>query len=955
MPRLPASAPDAMAGEPSRVAYRIVQLLRSSTQPSDFPASIVSGLSSTDPSVQQAAIAELRAYIKRLFFLHFEPFFFISNIAVAGIICLIIVIGFPVVLHRLCHGRLYPFRVERRAQGSYLVPNAINCFLLLEGVYGVLTVAFNFVVWQLFNNEMEAWVPIWQAVRSLIWIPLYMGAFLTGWGSFYTAPGALDKPTAARNKSSARGHLAWPVIVNLACWGVPVALVVSLLPPVCLSSVTLTNAYNDYKDWDRRFNALLESTPANTPVNQVLVDDFRSQAYTIFTNWTRSYYYIDIGYVIWGFWALVFVAFYVPAGGVLVYLLYRQVRRQKSILLSYQRKLDVQLAQEEAQTQVSVLTREEAAEKDSRHPSEQAAQSKQPGVWSAANLTSRIGAPLENIYEDRGASDESRGTGRSAVTASLKSGHDAVGLDLALRQEPRISNQNHGARPPGLASHRGYVTSLTEQVENPSTTVEQQSSSPPSSPKSPRPPSAIRKLMRLDTHTSSNRGGQNSTKSPKRKRISVSGGPMSRYRYLRRCLVNLLILYFGIISAACFFGAITIYLAAVEYEHALQGPDAVVKPIGIAGAIAAWVSAVFGALTIGSIIFRNFDNPQPEASQNSGEAGGAGGIRRRFQRNGSRTHDSGSGGGEQADAGALHEKTRTLPAVPESVDLEASMMSGLQSRPQMAMNTAMKFSMSEQTSRPGGFVIRPDDQLASTLSAADSPEMEDGPRIGHNEALGRVGKTRVQALRPPRAARAWMSREREATMSIPQDVTESFGLASLPMIGIGSDFGRSRQESTDHFEERHFSSNDTTLAAYPAFDPRVINHAFKVSQTTRGDSVPSPKVKQQTEASPSPPVLKRQSRYFDSAGVETPASKIAREWAQSQYLATPLPETPAIGDAENHDVNSGASTRDGSNTWVNELECSSPVTVDSVLVRPPRDARRLTGSPTLDNQRSLSP
>ena len=120
---------------------------------------------------------------------------------------------------------------------------------------------------------------------------------------------------------------------------------------------------------------------------------------------------------------------------------------------------------------------------------------------------------------------------------------------------------------------------------------------------------------------------------------------MSRYKYLRRCLVNLLILYFGIISAACFFGAITIYLAAVEYEHALQGPAAVAHSIAIAGSTAAWVSAVFGVLTIGSIIFRNFDNPQPESSQNSGEGGG---MRRRFNRNASRTNHSGSEGAEQA-------------------------------------------------------------------------------------------------------------------------------------------------------------------------------------------------------------------------------------------------------------------------------------------------------------------
>lgn len=864
----PASNADALAGEPSRVASQVVQLLRGPTQPSDFPASIVSGLSSTDATAQRAAIAELRSYINRLFFLNFESYFFVSNIATAGIIALLVVIGIPVVLHRLFHGRLHPFRLERRAQGSYLVPNAINCFLLLEGVYGILTIALNFVEWQLFSNHHQSFISIWQASRSLIWIPLYMGAFLTGWGSFYTAPGALDKPTAAASRLSGRGRMPWSVIVNLACWGVPVALIISLLPPVCLSSVKMVDTYHAYQDWDRRFEALLEGTAVGALVDQAAVNDFRSQAYAIFTGWTRSYYYVDIAYVLWGFWALLFLVFYVPAGGVLVYLLYRQVTRQKAILLSYQRKLEVQLAHEEKQTQVTVLS------------GEQAILGKPQNGWSAPNATTRIGAPLEDIYEDRGASDDSRGTGRSDV----KSGHDAIGLESALRQEPPASYQVHGARTPGA----GQVTSLAEEAQIPS---------PPVTPVSPRPPSAFRKLMRLDTAASSNRWGQISTRSPKRKRISITGGPMSRYKYLRRCLVNLLILYFGIISAACFFGAITIYLAAVEYEHALRGPDAITKPIAIAQVTVVWVSSVFGALTIGSIIFRNFDNPEPEASQNSGEGGAAGGIRRRFGKNTSKTQVTGSGGaGEQEAVAVGNEKTRTLPAVPESVDLEASMMSGVLSRPNMAMNTAMKFSMSEQTSRPGGFVIRPDDQLASMMSA------EETSRNGHFESVGRLtGKSRVGVLRAPPATRAWLGREREATMSIPQDVTESFGVGSMPMIAVGS-----------HQSGERFETGDTTLKEYPSFDPHVMK------------SEPEVAAKEEEEAAPRSPVLKRSSKRADSVGMETPAKRIAREWAQTQYMAQPLPQTPQTPPRPVEQAN------------------QSPK-------RPARDARRALGSPTSHN------
>ena len=221
-------------------------------------------------------------------------------------------------------------------------------------------------------------------------------------------------------------------------------------------------------------------------------------------------------------------------------------------------------------------------------------------------------------------------------------------------------------------------------------------------PVSPRSPSMLRRL--ISATSSTHKLGTSTHK--RARRVSITGGPMSRYKYLRRCLVNLLILYLGIISAACFFGAVTIYLAAVEYEHALQGPEAVAESIAIAGATAAWVSAVFGVLTIGSIIFRNFDNPQPEASQGSG---GDGALRKRFHRNASRTLESGEAPG--AMGRGAHDKTRTLPAVPESVDIEASMVS--RSRPHMAHDMSMKFAMGEGH---GGFVMRPDDQPAQ-LSA----------------------------------------------------------------------------------------------------------------------------------------------------------------------------------------------------------------------------------------------
>lgn len=946
MPGFPTSTAAAAPAGGSSIASGVVQLLRSPTDPTGLPTSIVSGLASTDSATQLTAIAELRAFVRSFFFLDIQQYCFVITIATAGIICAILLIGIPVVLHRFYHDRLTVFRLERRMQGLYIIPNAINCFLLLEGAYGVLTVAFNFIFWQLFHQHVESFVKWFQPFRLLIWIFLYIGAFLTGWGSFYTAPGALDKPTAARHKLRAKGHLPWPMIVNLSCLGTPVALIISLIPPVCLSSVTMVRAFHKYKDWDHSLQVLLDSTPAGSLIDPTAVNEFRAQAFAIFKQWTLSYYYIDIGYLLWSFWALLFLAFYVPAGGVLVFLLFRQVRRQKAVLFSYQRKLEIEQAQEGRQTEISVLTSEQAGQGAEQHavqmqdnralqPHVEAERRQRPAhrlttnpssryIWSAADPSSRIGAPLEHIYEDRGASDGSEGTGPSGATVSFKGSHEIIGLESALRHEPPASHRVHGALTPEAVSGMGHAVSLAEEGDKSSTAHGQDTGSTPLTPRTLKAPSMFRKLMRFETASSNN-----SKEAAKRRRLSVLGGPLARYKYLRRCLVNLLILYFGIISAACFFGAVTIYLAAVEYEHALQGPEALSHPIEVAETTVCLVSAVFGALTIGSIIFRNFDNPLPETSQNSD--GEVGGMRRRFQRNTLKTFNSGAANASATHRGAVaHDKTRTLPAVPESVDLEAS-MSMAQSRPHMALDTSMKFAMTEQSGLPGGFVIRPDDQLGSVVSAGDTPEMEDASRSGFYDSTGRMARTKPLPLRPAHIPRALLARERDATMSVPQDVTESFGLTSVPMIAVNSDLGRSCQGSVEReeaveVEQQLQNTLDSTagagasasaVAAYPSFDQGVLE-TERESTSPRVTVAPS-STRRSTDARSKSPVLKRYSRLSDNADSETPASKIAREWAQSQYLSAPLPVTPTEGEARSEEEEEQIiSSPAGSNAKVDE-------------------------------------
>lgn len=896
MPWLPRSTTSVPPIDAPHAGSSILQLFRGPTQPDAFPASIVSGLSSSDSVSQLTAIAELRDYMRRLFFLEINDFVLVSTLVTAGILALLIVIGIPVIIHRVYHKRLAVFRIERRTQGLYIVPNAINCFLLLEGIYGVVTIAFNAVFWRLYHDQDGVMVKYFQSFRILAWIPLYLGAFFTGWGTFYSAPGALDKPTAAKYKTSARGRVPWPMIVNLSCLGTPIILIISLLAPVILASNQMVDAFSSYKRWDQTFQMLIDASPVGELVDQSTINGLSSQAFTIFTSWTKSYYYSHIAYTIWCVWSVLFLVFYVPAGGFLVYLLFRQLRKQKAILLSHQQKIAKQPPQDAKMEQVHVLTGDSAHLQASRH----------------GGRSSRYGAHLRDIHEDRPASGGSGSAGNSGATASYKGSRDLLGLESALNQGPPASYQVHGALTPGVGSQAAQMVSLADELDQESSSIEKRTSSPPLTP---RTPSTFRKLIRMDTRLSSHRSGQRSPKASKPKRISITGGPMSRYKYLRRCLVNLLILYFGIIVAAVFFNEATFYLAVLDYRSALKGPDAMAKTITVAEGTVIWATAVFGVITIGSIIFRNFDNANPDASQNSGDKA----PKRRFTRNTTQPVESGPVGPESgagARSPAMQEKTRTLPAVPESVDLEASMISVTRSRPRMANDSPVKFTVAEHSQHDGGFVIRPDDPLASVMSTDITPEREEGPHSSYLNARGRGGPLRP----PPAVVRLWPGRERDALASFPQDVT----LNSMQFGMMSSHLERSRHSPGEQDPAvdpaGFFRPNDTTLAAYPSFDPQVIKQEQDVA--TKRTRQPSNEPREEVLASP---VLKRRSRLSESVD-DTPASRIAREWAQSQYLTTPLPETPTVGGGRSVDA---------------ETLASPAVSPPTSPPRPTRDLRRL--------------
>lgn len=707
-----------------------------------------------------------------------------------------------------------------------------------------MTIAFNFVTWRAFSFDTAMYVRQFPAWRLLVWIPLYIGAFLTGWGSFYTAPGALDRPSASRSKISAKGALPWPTIVNLACLGTPFVLIASLIPPVVLASRQFALAFHEYERWSASVNDVLAQAVGAEAISSSVMDSFATQARTVWHSCSKSYWYIDIGFTLWSFWALFFLFFYIPAGGTLVYLILRQVLHHKAALVSYQRKLDEHVQRQEKEQQMlqtPILSKLEGQQQ---------------------------GLGISNAHRHRPQSAESVATGKTVESG--KASREFVGLTAALQQFAPDSYQlQTEARSPS--------DSPTNPVRELSCNAVSQDGQ---APVSERPISALKRLIRKESVT--NRKLLSPRKSKDSKQKLTGNGPMVRYQYLRRCLVNLMILYFGIIAAACLFLVCTLRLAIYEYEASLRDPDALADGMYVAGNLAAWASAVFGGLTVGSIIFRNFDQSAPETNEDSKE----GAPKRHPAQQAKDPEDVDEKSGTAipvafaSPAGQIH-SSRTLPAVPESVGVDTSMMSFQRSRQDTQAGT--RFMQATSTDRLGPFLLHPDDHSTSLLSGA-YPDVE--AAIGAPTPTGSTrGRFGIRS-RPTTVAPLRVVVDREPTTSLPQDETESYGIISM----IPRDDVAQPVEELNPIEEIGYASvtYDSTLVPIATID-----EVAKIrSPLTRAHSDGDFAIAKPPSASEA-----RLSRQSDKRP-DTPASKIAREWALSQRVATSAPTTPTVAAYE---------------------------------------------------------
>lgn len=79
------------------------------------------------------------------------------------------------ILHRIFHQKFWLFKLTRRSEGMYVIPNSLNCFLIFEGAFGLLWIAFCAVQYVAYGRQADDAQRHLAVFNTVVWLPLWIG------------------------------------------------------------------------------------------------------------------------------------------------------------------------------------------------------------------------------------------------------------------------------------------------------------------------------------------------------------------------------------------------------------------------------------------------------------------------------------------------------------------------------------------------------------------------------------------------------------------------------------------------------------------------------------------------------------------------------------------------------------------------------------------------------------
>ncbi|KAJ9477759.1 Serine/threonine protein kinase, partial [Pseudozyma hubeiensis] len=249
-------------------------------------------------------IQNLQAFLEHMFRPRLPTSFKLQIDVCIGIIGFLLVLCAPIVLHRLLCRRAWLFKLWHVGGGTFVIPNAVLAFLLLEALFGMLWISYAIITlehyrYHNFQRSYFAW-------RTLIWTVLWTGCWWTSFGLLSAFPDALTLKTKGRRQKSL---ILSPVVFNIACWGVPLLQYASILPLVIIDSRDNAAAAAGFETWLDDVQVALRGA-----VPDAVFEQLRSRAMHLWLDMTEVYWYFGVIMACLCCWSIVALLVFMPVG-----------------------------------------------------------------------------------------------------------------------------------------------------------------------------------------------------------------------------------------------------------------------------------------------------------------------------------------------------------------------------------------------------------------------------------------------------------------------------------------------------------------------------------------------------------------------------------------------------------------------------------------------------------------
>ncbi|CAO1638244.1 unnamed protein product [Sympodiomycopsis kandeliae] len=259
-------------------------------------------------------------------------------------VCIIFVLlcmASAVIWRRIKEKSFWLFRSDARQGGTFIVPNAVTTFVIIQYIYGTIWIAY--AIYQILltrGNASPVGLMLWI---SLIWLPLIQGAWFAGWGTFSVSPPQTRIADLGQTQRTTRDRircfLEWCIrhidparlsapTVNMLMFIIPAIHLVIIVIFAALAENQWRPAVRHWKDFDAELADFIKTARAAFPATSQgqVTDELSAKALDVWHHaWKGTHIMRDVWWA-WSVSAWAFTAIYSLCAASMLYRLIQEVR-----------------------------------------------------------------------------------------------------------------------------------------------------------------------------------------------------------------------------------------------------------------------------------------------------------------------------------------------------------------------------------------------------------------------------------------------------------------------------------------------------------------------------------------------------------------------------------------------------------------------------------------------------